>query len=236
MAWSFAIHVAVFLGFASFRVAEHVAERPATVLATLDADVELAPDPVEPPPMVDLPDRPTEAIETDDPPPLEPNVAPDVEFPDVRSIISVTDRLSSTPRVVGRRRAARGSDSGVSGGVGAGEHDDTRTTSIAPQPAAVEPPPPPVERTPLRVVSAPAPTYPASASASHVEGIVMLEADVLEDGTVGEVRILESSGSKALDDAAIRAVRRWRFEPERLDGVALRSTVRLPAIKFRIER
>jgi protein TonB len=102
-------------------------------------------------------------------------------------------------------------------------------------PGVVEPPPVPKEPpTPVRVggaIRAPqktvhvAPDYPAIARASRVEGVVILEAVIAEDGTVRDVRVLRSR--PLLDDAAIDAVRQWRFTPTLLNGepVAVVMTV-----------
>ena len=64
-----------------------------------------------------------------------------------------------------------------------------------------------------------APRYPALALASKVEGLVILEAEIAEDGTVQNVTVLR--GNPLLDDAAVEAVRQWRFTPTRLNGEAV---------------
>ena len=86
------------------------------------------------------------------------------------------------------------------------------------------PPTPPAPKTPIRVsaLQAPrkikdvAPRYPAIAQASRVEGVVILEAVISEDGSVQDVRVLRSK--TLLDDAAVEAVRQWRFTPTLLGG------------------
>ena len=62
------------------------------------------------------------------------------------------------------------------------------------------------------------PVYPRSARRRGREGVVMLEIAVSELGTVDEVAIIEGSGYKDLDSAAISAVRTARFEPATEDG------------------
>jgi protein TonB len=72
------------------------------------------------------------------------------------------------------------------------------------------------------IVSAPqrirdvAPRYPSIALASRVEGVVILQAVIAEDGSVRDVRVLRSK--PLLDEAAMDAVRQWRFTPTRLNG------------------
>jgi periplasmic protein TonB len=60
------------------------------------------------------------------------------------------------------------------------------------------------------------PVYPAIAVASGKEGLVILEAVIGEDGSVRDVRVLRSVA--LLDQAAIDAVRQWRFTPTLLSG------------------
>ena len=99
--------------------------------------------------------------------------------------------------------------------------------SVAPDPAA-QPAQAPVaavgSREP-RAVSAPAPDYPASALRAGASGEVLLRIEVGPDGRPGEVSVVSGSRNRALDRAAVRAVRRWRFEPAMRDGVAVAGTV-----------
>jgi len=60
------------------------------------------------------------------------------------------------------------------------------------------------------------PAYPETAMAAGVQGIVILEALIEQDGSVGDVRILRSIA--LLDQAAVEAVRQWRFTPTLLNG------------------
>ena len=52
--------------------------------------------------------------------------------------------------------------------------------------------------------------------AAGVQGIVILEALIEQDGSVGDVRVLRSIA--LLDQAAVEAVRQWRFTPTLLNG------------------
>ena len=70
------------------------------------------------------------------------------------------------------------------------------------------------------------PNYTADAMRAQVEGLVELEILVLEDGSVGNVRIVRSLDSRfGLDQEAINAVRRWRFDPGRRLGKAVATRV-----------
>ena len=69
---------------------------------------------------------------------------------------------------------------------------------------------------PPRKLFAPPPAYPEIARNARKDGIVILEAVIGEDGSVREVRLLRSI--PLLDQAAIDAVRQWRFTPTLLNG------------------
>jgi periplasmic protein TonB len=52
-----------------------------------------------------------------------------------------------------------------------------------------------------------------------MEGTVLLEAVVLTNGQVGDVRIIRSLDSRlGLDDQAVKALRAWRFNPGTHEG------------------
>jgi len=61
--------------------------------------------------------------------------------------------------------------------------------------------------------SNPSPLYPRGSLRRNEQGKVILELLILADGSVGEVRIEQSSGFKRLDRAAMKAVKRWRYIP-----------------------
>jgi protein TonB len=62
------------------------------------------------------------------------------------------------------------------------------------------------------------PLYTEEARRQALEGDVVLEIVVRRDGSVGEVRVVQSLGS-GLEQRAIAAVRQWRFAPAtRLGG------------------
>jgi TonB family protein len=62
------------------------------------------------------------------------------------------------------------------------------------------------------------PVYPDAARLSGIDGMVILEALIGEDGKVTEARIMRSI--PALDEAALAAVRQWAFTPTVINGVA----------------
>jgi protein TonB len=70
--------------------------------------------------------------------------------------------------------------------------------------------------TPARLISRVAPEYPKKARKKGVEGVVRLHAIIGKDGTIRELSLLH--GDPLLRDAALKAVRQWRYEPMRLNG------------------
>jgi protein TonB len=86
------------------------------------------------------------------------------------------------------------------------------------------PPPPPVVpvrlhsgiRTPQKLVDV-APIYPAAARAARIHGLVVLEATIDVHGNVDAIRVLRSP--PFLGQAAVDAVRQWKFTPTLLNGV-----------------
>ncbi len=77
----------------------------------------------------------------------------------------------------------------------------------------------------------PPPGYPALARQQGYEGVVLVAAEILADGSVGKTLISKSSGYAILDQSAVRAVRGWKFEPARKSGVPCKTWAELP-IKF----
>jgi len=69
------------------------------------------------------------------------------------------------------------------------------------------------------------PVYPPIAKAAHVEGTVILGAVIARDGTIQNLHIV--SGNGMLQQAALDAVRTWRYKPYLLNGepVEVETTV-----------
>ncbi len=89
---------------------------------------------------------------------------------------------------------------------------------------SVAPPPPPAKRV-IRVggkVEPPRQTYsaevkyPAVAKVAKVEGVVVIDAIIDEEGNVVQAHVV--SGPGLLVGAALQAVEKWKYEPTRLNG------------------
>ncbi|MDH3702497.1 MAG: energy transducer TonB [Alphaproteobacteria bacterium] len=74
----------------------------------------------------------------------------------------------------------------------------------------------------------PKPPYPFVARRRGQEGQVLLNVNVLPDGTAGRVEIARSSGFRSLDEAARHAVALWRFRPARQNGTPVAARVTVP--------
>ena len=79
------------------------------------------------------------------------------------------------------------------------------------------------------------PLYPRIAKKSGWEGTVLVRVTVQPNGKAGEVTVRRSSGYEILDKAAIDAVKKWSFHPEKDGNIPIRSVVEIP-IKFSLNK
>jgi protein TonB len=79
------------------------------------------------------------------------------------------------------------------------------------------------------------PRYPDSARRRGIEGTVIIKAYVTEQGQVEQVQIEQSAGHADLDEAAVEAVGRWRFEPARRGRQPIPMWVSIP-VRFMLNR
>ena len=75
------------------------------------------------------------------------------------------------------------------------------------------------------------PAYPEIARRRGYEGSVLLAAEILPTGRVGNIKIKKSSGYAILDQSAVESVKPWKFEPARKSGKPFTIWVELP-IRF----
>jgi len=85
----------------------------------------------------------------------------------------------------------------------------------------------------LKLVDMRPPVYPPRCLRMGIEGRVRVRALVGENGKVQEVTLDRSSGESALDESALEAVRTWRFEPARRNGVPVRAWAIVP-VEFKL--
>lgn len=93
---------------------------------------------------------------------------------------------------------------------------------------AAPPPPPPKAKVPQRIrvggqvesakaIYRPMPAYPPLAKMARIQGVVRLEAVISKDGTIQDLKVM--SGHPLLVQAALNAVKQWKYEPTLLNGV-----------------
>ena len=74
----------------------------------------------------------------------------------------------------------------------------------------------------------PQPEYPASALRSGQGGTVRVRVEVDAQGVPGAVVVVDRSGSRDPDRAAVDAVRNWRFQPAQRNGQAVPGVLEIP--------
>ena len=82
--------------------------------------------------------------------------------------------------------------------------------------------------------SNPPPKYPRIARIRGYQGDVMLDVLVNKNGTVGDLKVIKSSGYPLLDRAAKSSVKNWLFEPGMVGKEKVKMWVRVP-IRFELK-
>ncbi len=87
--------------------------------------------------------------------------------------------------------------------------------------------------TPARAIVKTAPMYPFRAREQGVEGVVQVKILVREDGTVGEVLIIDARPKDTFEEAVLASVPNWKFEPGVIQGKKVASWV-VTALHFKL--
>jgi protein TonB len=95
-------------------------------------------------------------------------------------------------------------------------------------PPALPPPPLVPPRFDADYLSNPSPEYPALSRRLGEEGQVVLRVRVSAEGLPVRVEVKRSSGFKRLDEAAVGAVKRWKFVPARRSETPVEAWVLIP--------
>ena len=82
-------------------------------------------------------------------------------------------------------------------------------------------PPPISDLISLRVVQ---PLYPLKASMRDIEGYVLVEFTVRENGTVVNPIVLESEPGHIFDSAALKAIQKFRYQPRKMGEIAYQTS------------
>jgi TonB family protein len=77
----------------------------------------------------------------------------------------------------------------------------------------------------LKRVRGESPDYPQTALTQRISGVVTLQYTVDVHGVTRDIHVIEATPSGVFDQAAISAVRRWRYEPMLVNGTAVEVPV-----------
>jgi len=100
-----------------------------------------------------------------------------------------------------------------------------RSDAVMSEDAVDEPP------RPVKQVGA---SYPTRARAKNIEGHVVFSLLIQADGSVSDIRILESEPPGVFDQVAMEAMRQWRYEPAMYQGAPVAIRARQP-FEFRLD-
>ena len=178
----------------------------------------------EPKPVVKAEPEPTPPPKVEPTPPPKPKVAPSI-VKKQREAELAREREKARQREIARQRLEEKRRQKLA----AQKAENARRKAAAARAAAKK-----------RIVSKPSgisqpePKYPTAARRAGQQGTVTLSFTVGTSGKVTSVRIAKSSGHSLLDNAALAAIRRWRFKPARNAlGEAVSYSYTLP-VPFRL--
>jgi TonB family protein len=77
------------------------------------------------------------------------------------------------------------------------------------------------------------PIYPEQAQVRGIQGTVLIEAVIFKDGSIGTMRVLNKLADPELVDAAVEAVKNWRYEPTLLNGQPIEIVTTI-TVNFRL--
>ena len=79
------------------------------------------------------------------------------------------------------------------------------------------------------------PAYPKRALRSGIEGIVTVEFTITIDGSVKDAEIIEAEPPNIFDKSVLRAISKWKFNPDTVDGQPVEKRARQD-IKFTLKK
>lgn len=174
------------------------------VLITLDTPPALAPAPPAPPPPAPPPPEP--------PPPPPPKPRPEPPKPVPKPAKPKPPPLPPSEKAITvPQETAEPAPAPVVAAAPAAPAAASPAQSV-PGPSSNEVPITP-PRSDARHLNNPKPEYPRTSMRLREEGQVLLDVYILADGTVGEVKLRQSSGFSRLDESAMKTVKKWKFVP-----------------------
>lgn len=79
------------------------------------------------------------------------------------------------------------------------------------------------------------PRYPRNASRRGIEGVVKVAFTISKEGRVVNPHVLTANPAGVFDKAAIKAIKKWKFNPKIVDGQAVEQTA-AQEITFRLSK
>ena len=79
------------------------------------------------------------------------------------------------------------------------------------------------------------PTYPKRALRSGIEGVVTVEFTITIDGSVKDAEIIEAEPPNIFDKSVLRAISKWKFNPDMVDGKPIEKRARQD-VKFTLKK
>jgi periplasmic protein TonB len=174
------------------------------------------------------------------PPPPPPPAAPQIQH--VQKVSEIVDGALRTPSKIPKKvqmiehEDAPQQNAGVTGGVVGGVPGGSSNGVIGGIIGSAAPPPKVATPQKLRVSSGVAdglkihdvqPTYPQMARIAHIQGDVMLQATISKTGVIENLHA--TSGHPILIQAAMDAVKQWKYKPYILNGepVEVETTIKV---------
>jgi protein TonB len=81
-----------------------------------------------------------------------------------------------------------------------------------------------------------APEYPPRALSRGLEGWVQVQFTITETGAVTDAKVVDAQPKSIFDEAALRSIARWRYNPKVENGVAVKRVGVQTIIRFVLEK
>jgi protein TonB len=80
-----------------------------------------------------------------------------------------------------------------------------------------------------------APDYPPRALQRGIEGWVQVQFTITPTGTVKDAKVVNAEPKQMFDDAALKSIARWRYNPKIENGTAVERVGVQTIIRFQLE-
>jgi bla regulator protein BlaR1 len=79
------------------------------------------------------------------------------------------------------------------------------------------------------------PKYPVAAAQQNIEGSVLLQFDITQDGSTANIKVIKAEPEQTFDKVAIKALEQWRYKPQIIGGQAHSQANLLVQLDFRMD-